>query len=343
MTIPEAVRDMLAIVEKLCAVYPKKRFTLDGRLVGEQAVRALAVLAQALAVVAGEDDQRPRRGRLQERNEQGPQRGVGGGDLTYVGGTAIAGRVRLRGHVGGVRLVDMDPAEGGAAVALGEPAARRGHRLLAAPLGQGQGSIRSGEPVVVDVEPAAEAEARVQGEGADERARPVSSRLEEGGEGRPVAREAEAGVVAHAVLEGQPAGQDVGVRGQGDDVVGVGLPEDHARGGQAVQVGSRARGRAVGAQRVGAEGVDGDEEDVEPGLPRDLVRGATGVQGGGHDQRSGTQGHRGQERTAMEGTRRGRRLRRVAGRGGGAGTTSGTTHGRMQGPGHAPRAHRASA
>ncbi len=26
---------MLAIVEKLCAVYPKKRFTLDGRLVGD--------------------------------------------------------------------------------------------------------------------------------------------------------------------------------------------------------------------------------------------------------------------------------------------------------------------
>jgi hypothetical protein len=35
MTIPEAVRQMLAIVEKLCSAYPKKRFTLDGRLVGD--------------------------------------------------------------------------------------------------------------------------------------------------------------------------------------------------------------------------------------------------------------------------------------------------------------------
>jgi hypothetical protein len=35
ITIPEAVRQMLAIVEQLCATYPKKRFTLDGRLVGD--------------------------------------------------------------------------------------------------------------------------------------------------------------------------------------------------------------------------------------------------------------------------------------------------------------------
>jgi hypothetical protein len=35
ITIPDAVRQMLAIVEKLCAAYPKKRFTLDGRLVGD--------------------------------------------------------------------------------------------------------------------------------------------------------------------------------------------------------------------------------------------------------------------------------------------------------------------
>src|SRR5258706_15060312 len=35
ITIPDAVRQMLAIVEKLCVAYPKKKFTLDGRLVGD--------------------------------------------------------------------------------------------------------------------------------------------------------------------------------------------------------------------------------------------------------------------------------------------------------------------
>jgi hypothetical protein len=35
ITIPEAVREMLSIVERLCTAYPKKKFTLDGRLVGD--------------------------------------------------------------------------------------------------------------------------------------------------------------------------------------------------------------------------------------------------------------------------------------------------------------------
>ena len=35
ITIPEAVQQMLAIVDQLCIAYPKKRFTLDGRLVGD--------------------------------------------------------------------------------------------------------------------------------------------------------------------------------------------------------------------------------------------------------------------------------------------------------------------
>lgn len=35
ITIPDAVKQMLAIVERLCAAYPHKKFTLDGRLVGD--------------------------------------------------------------------------------------------------------------------------------------------------------------------------------------------------------------------------------------------------------------------------------------------------------------------
>ena len=35
ITISMAVRQMLAIVEKLCKAYPHKKFTLDGRLVGD--------------------------------------------------------------------------------------------------------------------------------------------------------------------------------------------------------------------------------------------------------------------------------------------------------------------
>ena len=35
ITIPDAVNQMLQIVEQLQSAYPKKRFTLDGRLVGD--------------------------------------------------------------------------------------------------------------------------------------------------------------------------------------------------------------------------------------------------------------------------------------------------------------------
>jgi hypothetical protein len=35
ITIPDAVKQMLAIVKQLCAAFPKKKFTLDGRLVGD--------------------------------------------------------------------------------------------------------------------------------------------------------------------------------------------------------------------------------------------------------------------------------------------------------------------
>jgi hypothetical protein len=35
ITIPRAIAQLLAIVEKLCIAYPKKKFTLDGRLVGD--------------------------------------------------------------------------------------------------------------------------------------------------------------------------------------------------------------------------------------------------------------------------------------------------------------------
>lgn len=35
ISIPDAVQQMLQIIERLCTTYPHKRFTLDGRLVGD--------------------------------------------------------------------------------------------------------------------------------------------------------------------------------------------------------------------------------------------------------------------------------------------------------------------
>ena len=57
--------------------------TCSVRLVGEHAVRRFAVLAQALAMVGGDDDQRRPRQRRQALEER-PERGVHERDLAVV-------------------------------------------------------------------------------------------------------------------------------------------------------------------------------------------------------------------------------------------------------------------
>ena len=81
--------------------------------------------------------------------------------------------------------------------------------------------------------------------------------------------EAIAEVVAHPVLEGQEAGEhrDVGGQGQGD--VGVRVLEEDRLLAEAVEVRGLHARVAVGRQVVGAQGVDGDEDD---GRARELRR-----------------------------------------------------------------------
>jgi hypothetical protein len=116
------------------------------------------------------------------------------------------------------------------------------------------------ERVVVDVEAGVEAEARVERKGAHERARAIARLLEARGQRLRVARKAEAGVVAHAVLVRVQARQDVGVRGQRDDVVRVGALEAHALLRQPVQPRRLGLRLPVAAQRVEAQRVDRDQQ-----------------------------------------------------------------------------------
>ena len=78
-------------------------------VVDEDAVRPLAVLAEALAVIGGDDDQRAIElaGGAQIRQQPADHR-VGVGDLGVV--RLVLRRVRLRGAVGFVRIVEMNPA-----------------------------------------------------------------------------------------------------------------------------------------------------------------------------------------------------------------------------------------
>ena len=72
----------------------------------------------------------------------------------------------------------------------------------------------------------------------------------------------ESGVIAHAMLVRIQAGQDVRVGGQGHDVVSVRVREDHPLRRDPVEKRCLHPGVAGEADRVGAKGVDGDEDDV---------------------------------------------------------------------------------
>jgi hypothetical protein len=305
------------------------------RLVGEKAVCTLTVLAEALAMVGGQDDDGVGRGRLQERPQHGLEGRVRGRHLAHVRRARETRREGFPRQVRGMRVVHVDPAEGRTAVALGQPALGRGDGVCATALGQGQRPRRPLELVVVYVEAAIEAEARVERERAHERPRAIAGRLQERGQGGRVGGKPEPRVVAHAVLEGEAAGQDVGVRGQGDDVVRVRLAEHHASAGQAIEDRRGARGGAVRAHRVRAQGVDRDQQDVEALLPGEGGDGTSRVQRGRHRE-GGPAEHQGEEDGRTPPPRPRRLRRRGRWRGSGRTAPAGACHGKKKARGTRP-------
>ncbi len=248
---------------------PEQQRHVERRLVGEDAVGELAMVAERLAMVGGErsDDRARRRGGelVEERREEG----VRGRNLAEVG---LAGEARGEGRrwrVGRVRIEQVHPEEARAR-RLAPPGQRRGDDLVAAPLGErevGVGPLRIA--VVVALEAAVEAEERVERISADEGAGRIARVVQRGRQGRDLRRQAVARVVAHAVLERVQAGEDVGVRRQGHDVVGVGIGVDAAARREPVEARRRRRRAAVPADRVPAQRVDRDQDDVRVlGRPR---------------------------------------------------------------------------
>ena len=99
-------------------------------LVEEEAVAALAVLAQALAMVADHDDQRPagEPEPVETVDEPADER-VGPGDLAVVGAGGVLRAVRLRRRVGGVRVEEVHPGEEALRADAPEPVERGAHGL----------------------------------------------------------------------------------------------------------------------------------------------------------------------------------------------------------------------
>ncbi len=184
------------------------------RLVREHAVCRFAVIAERLAVVGRQDDRgaAPLAG-VQNRTKERLERRIRRGDLSQIRIRLEPRRERLGRRIGGMRLVQMDPAERALRRVPVEPSPREGDRLGAAPflLEHRRPRRRVHEPIVVDGEPAHQTKARREGKGADERAGGVTPRLEQRRQGRLCRRKPEARVVADPVVLRIQARQDAGV------------------------------------------------------------------------------------------------------------------------------------
>ena len=244
---------------------------VQGRVVGEEAVRHFAVLAERFAVIRRQHNHRVAAcRRVEHRLQQRAERGVNRGDFAEVRRAAIPRRERLRRRVRKMRLVHVHPREPRRGVAR-DPRQRRGDRVGAAPLRNakrdGAGLVLR-KVIVVDVETWRQTEARIERKGADERAGAVVPRAQQRRQRRDLRRKTEAGVFAHAVAERIQAREDGGMRRQGDDGRGAGLGESDAAGRQPIDPRGRRGLVAVGAERIGAERVDGDEEHIGRRAPR---------------------------------------------------------------------------
>jgi hypothetical protein len=228
------------------------------------------MVAQPFPVVRRHDDQGSvvDAEALQEAEEIADDR-VGGGDLPVVR-ERVARAVGLRRIVGHVGLVEVEEEEEPRVLLRLHPFPGQRLRRGAGPLEVGEG--RPGprvDRVLVRIERGGETGLAAEHVGRHGRRRGIPLLLQDRRQARVVgAPEGEADVVPHAVLGGlQPREQgDVGREGHGTRAVG--MPEQDRFAPQAVEVRRLDTAVAVGGQMIGAQRVDGDDDDGRPGKAR---------------------------------------------------------------------------
>src|SRR5688572_6834994 len=142
-------------------------------------------------------------------------------------------------------------------------------RLLAVTLGRGRARAGASNPVVIEVEPCMDARGSpkdVRGHGGPRR---IAELPELCREGRNLRVEVIPDVVPHTVTRGQRAGEKRRMGGQSLRAVGEGPAVEDRLAPERIDRGSGAAIVSVGGQPVGAERIDGDDEDRDV-TPRGL-------------------------------------------------------------------------
>ena len=239
--------------------------------VEQHAVLLLAVVAQTLAVIGEQDDERAIvDAEGAELVDQFTDDAVRGRNLAVVG-QRVARAIGLRRLIGGVRLVQVKEQEEWLAGGGAEPRLHGVERLLPGPLQAAEpGAGAKLDGVLVEIERRREPGLALEHEGGDPGACRIAGVLQhlrqEGqlvpGDLRGV--EPVADVVAHAVRRGQQAGQDRAVGRQGQRCVRVRLGVEHAVAAQGVDRRRVDSLVAEDGQMVGAQGVDQRWHDGVP-------------------------------------------------------------------------------
>ena len=267
------------------------------RVVDEEAVLLLAVLAERLAVVGDDDHKRVvETPTLLQPIEEPANLRIGGGNLGVVGALHGGGKarpIRLGRRVGAVGIVQMHPRQKRTVAVFGEPRQRVIDHLAAGPLSGveagGHFVIRQVERVEVMVEPLRDAPSVIEHEGADKSPGAIAAGLQHLGERGDGVVHVEAAVVAHTVKGREGAGEERGVGRQRQRRYRRRLLEPQAACGQGIKDWSGGSLVAVATQPVGAQRIDADEEHrpraaarcaAEPALlPSDRADGETGHDG----------------------------------------------------------------
>jgi len=277
-----ALRPLLSLRDSRADVSHDQRY-VQRRFVREEAVRRLAVIAECLTVITGEhDERRARRGtnRVEKRRE----RAIGRRHLAVVRARGVLAIERSGRTIRRVRLVEVHPREPAAAARVDPVDGARDHDRTG-PLGQQELGAAADivEASVVDVEASRQTEARVERKGGDERGGLEGRRLQPRCECLRARRQARARVLAIAVLIRVQPREDAGVRGQRHHRLRVREREPQSVGGERVDRG-RSRRTAVAAERIAAQGVDSDQQDVAVGILNQKLCGRTPARR--HDRRS---------------------------------------------------------